>query len=194
MDQHNSSISRERAVDRYVRALDAGNLDEIIDVLRTAEGDAELDRIIAVINSSYAEQLGLIFTVQDAEQVRSLIQTHLQSAFQEIDEESPLMVSEVTTWLVSKRSIPEPDQEAGRKLLHIHAAMPDWLSLAEIRKLGERLRIQASDRFWKIFRDAAIQMSMGRGQAQMTAARRKQTYRHRLPKKDHSDEEHNDPQ
>jgi hypothetical protein len=45
--------------------------------------------------------------------------------------------------------------------------------LPEIRKLSQQLSFNVSERFLKLFRDAAIQMSMGRGQAQMAATRRK---------------------
>jgi hypothetical protein len=173
MDQHDISVARERAVDRYVRALDAGNFDEIAAVLHLAESDAELDRRIAEINSSIAEELGLAPATQDAMMVRELLHQYLPSAFEETDLDAPITVSEVAARLVAERSLSEPDRETGRKLLHIQEALPDWLSLPEIRKLGERLRISASDRFWKAFREAALQMSMGHSQNQMAAARRK---------------------
>jgi hypothetical protein len=191
MDQQNYLFVREQAVHRYVRALDAGNLDEITAVLQIAERDAELDRIIGEINNSYAEELVLTPTAQDAEQVRSILHTHLPRARQNVLNDAPLTVSEVVARLIADRSIPESDQETSLALLRIQMALPEWLSLAEIHKIGEQLRVEASDRFWKMFRNAAIQMSIGRGQAQMAAARQKRTRRTRPSYEDHA-EKHND--
>lgn len=193
MDQHNSSFVRERAIYRYVRALDAGNMDEIIAVLQIVESDPELDRIISEINNSFAEELPQFSLSQDANRVRDLLHSHLPSRYPEAVEDSPLIVSEVISRLVSERIIPDADLEISHKLLHVHMSLPEWLSLAEIRKLGVQLRVQASDRFWKVFRDTAIQMSMGRGQAQMAAARRKYTYRLQSPHEESSKEERHDP-
>jgi hypothetical protein len=187
MDQQDFSYIRERAVDRYVRALDAGNFEEITAVLLLAESDAELDRRIAEVNQAYGEELGLAATAQDTETVRDLLRQYLPSAFEETETDAPITVSEVAARLVAENSLPEPDRETGRRLLNIQVTLPDWLSLPEIRKLGERLRIKASDRFWRAFREVALQMSMGRSQTQMAAARRKRPLvRHpEKPSEDH---------
>jgi hypothetical protein len=179
MDQQNFCYSRKQALDRYVQALDAGNFEEIASVLLLAESDAELDRRIAEVNNAYAEELGLAPSAQDAEMVRDLLRQYLPSAVEQTETDAPIKVSEVAARLVAENLLTKPDRETGRKLLHIQVSLPDLLNLQEIRKLGERLRIQASDRFWRAFREAALQMSMGRSQTQMAAARRKRPLVHR---------------
>lgn len=191
MNQQLFSLRREQAIHRYVRAVDAGDLEEISAVLRQAETDAELDRLIIEINQSFAEDMGLSSEAQDAELVRLLARQHLSSAFQEDEPDAPLIVSEVAARMVSERVVPTADLETGRRLLAVHIPLPGWLSLAEVRKLAEKLRFPASDRFWKVFRETAIQMTMGRGQAQMAATRRKHAGRaHPHTSETHHEENH----
>lgn len=178
MNQPYSNAFREQSIARYVRALDSGNLDEIAAVLQIAEGDAELDRIIGEINWAYAEELELSSTSLESAQIRELLHKHFPSAFSESDEIPPLTVSEVAAHLVASRLVPAADQESSLKLLRVHIPLPAWLSLPEIRKFSQQFSFNVSERFLKVFRDAAIQMSMGRGQAQMAATRRKTARRY----------------
>jgi hypothetical protein len=174
MNQPYSKALLERSMDRYVKALDSGNLDEIAAVLQIAEGDAELDRIIGEINWAYADELGLSLSSLESDQILFLLQEHFPSAFGESSDETlPITVSEVAAHLAANRLIPPTDQENSLKLLRIHTPLPSWLSLPEIRILSQQFGFNVSERFLKIFRDAAIQMSIGRGQAQMAATRRK---------------------
>ena len=189
-NQPNSTALLEKSIIRYVRAMDTGNLDEIAAVLQIAETDAALDRIISEINSAYADELGLSPVSAESAQVRSLLQVHFPSAFTETDEVPQLTVSQVTARLVAERLVPPTDQETSQKLLHAHIPLPTWLSLPEIRKLSQQLKVTVSDRFLKVFRDAAIQMSMGRGQAQMAATRRKNTRQPSQPGNHHNEENH----
>ncbi|MDD5368545.1 MAG: hypothetical protein PHQ40_05635 [Anaerolineaceae bacterium] len=173
MTQHNNTYSRDRAIDQYVRALDTGDLDGVLAVLQLAQVDAELDRQLMEINQAYAEEIGLSPLSEKAEEIRQLLRTHLPSAFIEPEEtDEALTVGEVAASLVGDRTIPEADRELSRRLIDIRVALPEWLGFADIVKLGEQLRIRASERFWDTFRDKAIQIMMGRGQAQMAAARR----------------------
>lgn len=173
MNQQTVTRDREKALYRYIRGVDAGDLDEIAEVLRLAESDPILNQLVIEINQSYAEELGLASTTKDAETVRALARQHFASTYQEGEADAPLTMSEVTARMVAERSVPPSDQETGRKLLATRVSLPDLLSLAEIRRLAEKLRFSASDRFWKAFRETALQMTMGRGEAQMVAARRK---------------------
>lgn len=178
MNQPYSKALLESSIARYVRALDAGNLDEIAAVLQIAEGDAELDRIIEEINWAYAEEMNLSPVSMESEKIRQLLHEHFPSAFMEIEEIPPITIGEVTAHIVANRLVPPSDQESSLKLLRVHIPLPAWLSLPEIRKLSHQLSFNVSERFLKVFRDAAIQMSMGRGQAQMAATRRKTSRRY----------------
>lgn len=191
MKQPYSRAFLERSIDRYIRALDSGDLDEIVAVLHIAEENNELDQIIEEINWAYAEDMGLSSISLESAQVRTLLQEHFPSAFGQSGENPPITVSEVAAHLIANRLVPPPDQESSLKFLNVHHALPVWLSLPEIRKLIQQFGYKVSDRFLKAFRDAAIQMSMGRGEAQMAATRRKAPRRY--PHKGaHTNEENND--
>jgi hypothetical protein len=173
MKQPNSRAFLERSIDAYIRALDSGDLDEIAAVLQVAEKDEELDKIIEEVNLAYAEEMELSSAHLESAQIRTLLQEHFPSAFGQFDENPPITVSEVAAHLVANRLVPSSDQESNLKLLSIHHILPDWLSLPEVRRFIQQFGFKGSERFLKAFRDAAIQMSMGRGQAQMAATRRK---------------------
>jgi hypothetical protein len=191
MKQENSQGFLERSIDRYVRALDSGDLEEIATILQIAEEDDELDHIIEEVNWAYAEEMGLLSMGPDVAQVRDLLQEHFPSAFGQLAENPPIRVSDVTAHLVANRLVPPSDQESSLKLLSVNHTLPDWLSLPEVRKFIQQFGLIVSERFIKVFRDSAIQMSMGHGQAQMAATRRKRS--HRYPSKGaHTNEENNE--
>lgn len=177
MNQPDVQMMREKTISRYVKALDAGDLDEIAMVLQIAEKDSGLDRIINEINLAYAEERGLSPISLAAEQIRSLLQQHFPSAYGDAQEIPEITVSEVAAHLVANRLVFSADKETSLNLLRVHVPLPAWLSLPEIRKLAQQFGFGVSERFLKVFRDTAIQMSMGRGQAQMAAARRKTSRR-----------------
>ena len=190
MKQPYSRAFLERSIDRYIRALDSGDLDEIAIVLQSAERDDELDQIIEEVNLAYAEEMGFSSASVESAQIRTLLKEHFPSAFGQLGKNQPITVSEVAAHLVAKRLVPPSEQESNSKLLNVHQTLPDWLSLPEIRKLINQFGFEISERFLKVFHDAAIQMSMGRGQAQMAATRRNKSRRY--PRRDAQKDEQND--
>jgi hypothetical protein len=58
-------------------------------------------------------------------------------------------------------------------LLGSSVSIPNWLTAKAIKKLAKELNVTASERFWKVFKDTAIMLTMGRShsQAQILAAR-----------------------
>jgi hypothetical protein len=177
MNQPDMQTMHEKTISRYVNALDARDLDEIAAVLQITELDSELDRIVTEITLAYAEELGLSPVSLDAEQIRDLLQQHFPSSFDDSQDIPVITVSDVAAHLVAKRLVPSDDKESSLKLIGVHLSLPGRLSLPEIRKLAQEFGFSVSERFLKVFRDAAIQMSMGHGQAQMVAARRKTSNR-----------------
>lgn len=172
-------FNRERLIYQYVRALDRGDADGIAAVLQAALDDPELDRVIEEIHLSYQEELQLTPVVTDAEIVRELVRKCLPSSFEEDLEDTPLTVGEVAARLKADRGVLPADQEANRFLLCSTETLPALLSIQEVKKLAERLGVQASDRYWRNFRDTAITMGMGRGQshAQLAVAREERARR-----------------
>jgi hypothetical protein len=169
--------SRDRTILRYVRALDAGNEAELEIILEETLTDPELDQAIEEINCAYQEELQITSTATDAQVIQALVQKHFPSAF-DIDEdleEQPLMVGEIAARLQAERRVPMNDREVNRQLLKSNAELPAWLSIQAIQQLAKQLNVQASDRYWRNFRDVAITVGMGRGhnQSQLAAAREK---------------------
>ncbi len=167
MREHDTGIReielRDRALHRYITALERGDMDGIATILEVAVDDPELDELISEVNQAYQEEEGLTPTADDAKLVRNLLQNNFASAFE--DEEAkiaPLEVKEVVARLESDRRVPSADQEANRSLRDVHIVLPRQLGRQEMEGLKEGLHVEASERFWRRFKDTAIMMEIGR--------------------------------
>ncbi len=174
-DHHDDqgTTAREKAIYRYVEALDQGDADTVAAVLDLALNDLELDQAIAEVNLAIQEEEQLAPLAADAEIVRDLIRTHLRSTRESGEaEDQPLTVGEVAAQLKAERRVPFPDEGANNYLLTNSRPLPAQLSAQTIKRLATDLGVRASDRFWRVFRDTAIMLGMGRSQqAQLLAAR-----------------------
>lgn len=176
MSNHHSELnSRDRMILHYVRALDSGNAEELEIILEAALTDPELDQAIEEINCAYQDELQISSTATDAQVIQALVRKHFPSTFDDDLEDQPLTVGEIAARLQADRRVPLPDQETNRRLLTSKEFLPAWLSIQAIQQLAKQLKVQASDRYWRNFRDVAITLGMGRGhnQAQLAAAREK---------------------
>lgn len=186
---------REKAIFRYIQALDRGNIEGLGAVLEVALNDPELERIIREINLAYQEEEQITPIVTDAQVVRDLLHQHLHSAFANEDRplddvenivstedadllisalgEDTLTVGDVARSLQESKDVPLAERDNIAKLLGSSVPLPASLSIHAIRELALQLKINASDRFLDIFRDAAIMLGIGRSQskAQLAAAR-----------------------
>lgn len=168
MREHNTTDNREielrdRALHRYITALERGDMDGVAAILEIALDDPELDELISEVNQAYQEEEGLTPTADEAKLVRKLLQKNFASAFE--DEEAkiePLEVKEVAARLESDRRVPSADQEANRSLRDIHIVLPRRLGRQEMEGLKKGLHVEASERFWRRFKDTAIMMEIGR--------------------------------
>ncbi len=167
---------REKMLLRYIRALDEGDMDGVALILEAALADPELDRLLTEVDRGLAEEEGLTPLAVDAQLVRDLARKHFQSAFVEDAAEPPLTVGDVAARLQADNRVPSADQAANRRLLHSAVVVPDWLTGRRIRDLANELGVTASERFWRLFRDTAIALGMGRSQSQawLAAAREEQ--------------------
>jgi transposase-like protein len=183
------SQARDQAIDRYMQALDRGDIDTVEVILSQAAYDPELDRLLHEVNTALYVEDGLDIFVTNAEQVRSLARQHLQSAF--VDEaeveamiDRPLTVGDVIARLQANRQIALPDQEASRQLLGSGVELPNELTTRTISELARRLGVAASEQFWRVFREAAIMLGLGHSQAQAhLAAAREQRRRYKVPQR-----------
>ncbi len=56
MKKKQKNSQREKAIHRYIQALDKGDMDGVSEVLDAALSDSELERIITEINLAYHEE------------------------------------------------------------------------------------------------------------------------------------------
>lgn len=187
-----SNYEREKAIYRYVIALDNGDMDDVAEVLELALYDQELERIIEEIDLAYQEEEGITTISTDAAIIKNLIQQHLHSAFEEVsnnkmdlvtDEQinKPLTVGDVARRLQQTKSFNSTESDFLSDLLNSTLLIPSPSSFQAIEKLLTKdLQINVNRRFIDNFRKVAIKLSMGRSynNAQLAAARQhKKNYR-----------------
>ena len=182
---------RDKAIHQYIECWDNGNIDGIIEVLELASYDPELERIIEEINLAFQEEEGITDIATDAEIVRDLIQQHLHSAFEKIDNSqeklaadsfnksaaSPLTVGDVAKRLLKSKSLRKSEYELAQNLIDNSVLIPSSPSLKAIKQLFvKELQQDASSRFLDRFRQVAIKLGMGRSynNIQLAAARQHQ--------------------
>jgi hypothetical protein len=171
-NDHERAALREKAIYRYVEALDRAELEIVAEVMELAIDDPELSQAIIEVNSAFQQEMQLTPLSADAEIVRTLIHEHLGSGELAHTENLPITVGEVAAKLKSDRRVPFTEERVNDLLLNNQQPLPALLSFEATKQIGRDLGIEASDRFWRAFRDAAITLSMGRGrESQLLAAR-----------------------
>ncbi len=165
-------IRRERLVDLYVWGLDHGDADAIATALDAALTDPQLNNLIDEINQAFEEEESLSPLANEAETVRTLLRQHIPSAFESQPHSAPLAVRDAASHLQSKNRVPESDLEAHRLLLNSDAPLPIHLTLVEIKKLAVKLKVEATDFYWKRFQQSAVALWMARSQKQAQLAAR----------------------
>ncbi len=173
--------AREKALYHYGRALDCGDFETVAAVLKEAESDSELERMIIEINQVFRVEYEESARDDDAEVVRQLAHKHLPSGLEsdiEVAELPPLTVADVAVRIKSDAArsgrTTRDVMTTAERLTASHAPLPETLNQAAVRQLLDRLGVPVSTTFLKVFRDTAIFLAMGRehGNARLAAARR----------------------
>ena len=179
---------RDKAIHKYIESWDKGDMDGVIEVLKLASYDSELERIIKEINLAYQEEEGITPIATDAAIVRDLIRQHLHSAFERPDTNKeelvvesadistikPITVGDVARRLQQIKSFKSTENEFLESLLDSYVLIPSSPSFKEIEQLFiENLQLNVNRRFIDNFRKVAIKLGMGRSynKAQLAAAR-----------------------
>jgi hypothetical protein len=176
MNRDFGSYDREKAIQRYVSALDNGDLDAVLLVLEEATGDPVLDQMIMEVNQAIEQEEGLTPFAKDANLVQNLVQAHFDHFEISVDEHQ-ISVGDVAARMQADRKVPVSDEAIHKHLLKLTTPLPEILNIQAIRKLASKLQINASERFWRVFRDTAIMLGIGRGQARMAAARKQKQHK-----------------
>lgn len=162
---------RELLIDLYVEGLDAKDDEKVAKVLQFALRDGTLDEMISRVNSFYAQELGFD---ELADTVVELAREHLPSAFKKNDfEEKTLTFGDVARQLTAKNRVPQGEEEINRQLAENATPLPVYLSLAEIKRIAERLKLKIKDKYWLPFFKEANFLILRRSQQQAFATRAK---------------------
>lgn len=177
---------RELLIDLYIEGLDAKDDEKIAKVLQFTLRDEELDERISRVNSFYAQELGLN---ELAQTVVELAHEHLPSAFKENDyEEKNLTFGDVAKQLIAKNRVPNGEEETTRQLTENATPLPNYLTLAEIKRIAGELSLKIKDQYWTpFFREAGF-LRMRESQQQAAFATRTKRLQKKKETKDGSSE------
>jgi hypothetical protein len=173
----------DASVERYILALDAGDLDTVALILDEAQTDPELDRLLVEVDEALHAEANLPTRQENTQKVRQLLRQHLSSAFAETAI-GPPTVGDVAAKLQSEHASNQQlllagDITANDQLLGNHILLTGRPNPRLARQIAEATGVQASDHYWERFRRAAVVLMMARdsGAIQLAAARK------RIPRK-----------
>lgn len=172
-----AAARRDRSVEQYILALERGDFDAVATILAAAGSDPELDRLLVEVDGALHDEARLTTRAEDAKTVRQLLMRHLPSAFVE-PETGPPSVGDVAARLQSDHASGQQplllgDLTANNQVLGNHTVVAGRLTPQTIRQITAPLGVQASDRYWKLFHQAAVELALARtGRATHQAAAR----------------------
>lgn len=183
--QINQENLREDIIDLYVKAMDEGDLETASMVVELATTDTELARIIDEIDTAYQEEEGILVDSEEKRLVKDILYKSFPSAFADDEEPKPVTVGDVIARLLSENKVSAIDKQSVNHLINSDLLLPIMINSQTVKKLANNLGLQASERFWNNFRDAAIALVMCRSNSQaQLAARQVKTYKKRKPNSD----------
>lgn len=182
-------LRRKRLIAAYVEGLETGDTDLTAAVWLAAETDAELERILDEMNFEYEAELRLAPFAADAGLVRELADEHLQTRYEENEfEEKIITFGDVAKKLKAKNRVPRGEEENNQRLTENTTPLPDYLSLAEIKRIAARLKLNFKERYWMPFFREAMFLNLRQSQQQAFATRAKRE----IKKKNESSEKTTD--
>ncbi len=178
MSAHTDRFWRERMAVRYLDALDAGDLEAIVELWDQAAADPELEALLHELNDGlHAEEgLGTDFAT-DATRVLELARRAMPTAFPVEESPGPLTAADVARRLEAEpefRRLNPADRAAHARLLADATVVPDLAGQAQFDRWLQGLGVVASPSYRRAFRKVASLMDMARCQQEgrLAAARR----------------------
>lgn len=167
MTQRNDATTaarRDASVERYIRALDAADFDTVAAVLTEAATDPVLAQLIQEVDEALHTEANLPTFNEHTRQVRLILRQTLHSAFLE-PASGPPTVGDVAVRLQSEHDsghqpLLSGDLSANQALLGQTVRLTGRLTPRTIRDLTAPFGVQASDRYWELFRRAAGELRM----------------------------------
>ena len=167
-------LRRKRLIAAYLKGLETNDADLTAAVWLAAETDAELERILDEINFDYESEFELAPFATAAKLVRELADEHLQTKFEEIEfEEKILTFGDVAKILEVKNRVPKGEEENNRRLAEDKTPLPNYLSLAEIKRIAAQLKLNFKEKYWTPFFKEATFLTLRQSQQQAFATRAK---------------------
>lgn len=181
-------LRRKRLIAAYLEGLETGDTDLTAAVWLAAEIDTELERLLEEINFDYEAELGLTSFAKDAKLVRELADEHLQTRFEEIEfEEKVLTFGDVARKLEVKNRIPKGEEENNRRLVEDQTPLPNYLSLAEIKRIAAQMKLNFKEKYWTPFFKEATFLTLRQSQQQAFATRAKRELKNKEKKNEPSE-------
>ena len=173
---------RERVLDRYMLAIDSGDLEGMAAALDAAyevsRDDPEIGYLITEINRACREEEGLTPLAADAHLVREILRQCVPSAFETHDHlKRSLTVGDIASRLQAQGLVRLGDDGTNNALLGSTILLPKPLNAPAIKKLAGELGAGGSEFYWRAFRDEAITMSISRSHDQAKLAARERRAR-----------------
>jgi hypothetical protein len=170
MNDH-EHLRREKTLLRYYRAVSAGDMATVCEILAEAEQDPILERqIIEMEDALTDEEAGDAALARDRALVQDLLDRYLST---EPDEPPPLLtVGQVVSRMQADRRVGTADQGAAGALQASPEPLPARLNVRAVRDLLGRLGAGTSERFQRLFRDTAVLLGLAASQEQAAFARR----------------------
>lgn len=163
---------REDIVYLYVKAMDEGDLETASMVVELAATDTELARVIDEIDTAYQEEEGILVDSEERNLIKYILHKSFPSAFSDSEEPKPVTVGDVIACLLSENKVSAIDKHSVNNLINSDLLLPIMINSQTVKSLANNLGIQASERFWSNFRDAAIALVMCRSNSQAQLAAR----------------------
>jgi hypothetical protein len=177
-DRENERMrTREQLLDRYVLAVDSGDLEGMAAALDAAyeasTDDPAIGHLITEINHAYQEEEGLTPLAADADLVRKILRRCVPSAFDTHDYlKMSLTVGDIASRLQSQGRVRLGDDKTNHALLSSTVPLPKPLTGPAVKKLASELGVGGSEFYWRTFRDEAITMGISRSHDQAKLAAR----------------------
>jgi len=170
------SLTIDQYSDRFMKALDAGDLQSLAWLWDEAYQQPELAALfVDMMNEAAREIEPEDGWRSEIDKVQLLIAQHLSTPI--VEEPGPVTAADVAARLQADRmlsGLPDDDVQTNTRLLVDATPVPEHLGAPQLERWLTGLNISASPRYWKQFRKAAVLLQMSRCQqgAKLQAARR----------------------
>jgi hypothetical protein len=161
MNDRQNQLRLDLLVNRYLDAVETGDLETVSRLWAESENDTELQDALHAINEALAAETS--DEAAGAAAVTSAVERHMPSAAIIQPASGPITVGDVAEYLVRtpRFGLTGEDLRLNDKLRLLRDPLPDDLGLGDVLAWGAKFG-DAPETFWKAFRQAALKLRMQR--------------------------------